>query len=103
MCQVVYYQDDVYVTGKNNEDHLRNLHKGLSICEEKGFSLRQDKCEFMLQEVTFLGYRLDKNGVYPLADKIKAIRDAPTPRKTQELRSFLGLVNFYGKFIPNVS
>ena len=46
---------------------------------------------------------LIKNGVYPLADKIKAIRDAPTPRNTQELRSFLGLINFYGKFIPNVS
>ena len=66
-------------------------------------SLRRDKCEFMQQEVTFLGYRLDKNGLYPLTNKIKAIRDAPTPRNTQELRSFLGLVNFYGKFIPNVS
>ncbi|KAK3767415.1 hypothetical protein RRG08_032091 [Elysia crispata] len=99
----VIYLDDVYVTGKNDEDHLRNLYKVLSICEEKGLSLRRDKCEFMHQEVTFLGYRLDKNGVYPLADKIKAIRDAPTPRNTQELRSFLGLINFYGKFIPNVS
>ncbi|KAK3802598.1 hypothetical protein RRG08_041454 [Elysia crispata] len=98
----VNYLDDVSVTGKNDEDHLRNLHKVLSICEEKGLSLRRDKCEFMQQEVTFLGYRLDKNGVYPLADKIKAIRDAPTPN-TQELRSFLGLVNFYGKFTPNVS
>ena len=98
----VNYLDDVYVTGKSDEDHLRNLHKVLSICEEKGLSLRRDKCEFMQQEVTFLGYRHDKNGVYPLADKIKAIRDAPTPN-TQELRSFLGLVNFYGKFIPNVS
>ncbi|KAK3730675.1 hypothetical protein RRG08_041456, partial [Elysia crispata] len=73
----VNYLDDVSVTGKNDEDHLRNLHKVLSICEEKGLSLRRDKCEFMQQEVTFLGYRLDKNGVYPLADKIETIRDAP--------------------------
>ena len=79
----VNYLDDVYVTGKNDEDHLRNLHKVLSICEEKGLSLRRDKCEFMHQEVTFLGYRLDKNSVYPLADKIKAICDAPTPRNTR--------------------
>ena len=91
------------MTGKNDEDHLRNLQKVISICEEKRLSLRRDKCEFMQQDVTFLGYRLDKNGVYPLADKIKAIHDAPTPRNTQELKSFLGLVNFYGMFIPNVS
>ena len=50
----VNYLDDVYVTGKNDEDHLRNLHKVLSICEEKGLSLRRDKCEFMQQEVTSL-------------------------------------------------
>ena len=69
----VNYLDDVYVTGKNDEDHLRNLHKVLSICEEKGLSLRRDKCEFMQQEVTFLGYRLDKNGVYPLWEKSRRL------------------------------
>ncbi|RUS83602.1 hypothetical protein EGW08_008656 [Elysia chlorotica] len=99
----VNYLDDVYVTGKDDEDHLKNLHKVLSICEEKGLSLRRDKCEFMQPEVTFLGYRLDKHGIYPLEDKVKAIRDAPRPGNAQELRSFLGLVNFYGKFISNVS
>ena len=55
----VNYLDNIYVTSKN-DDHLRNLHKVRSICEEKGLSLRRDKCEFMQQEVTFLGYRLDK-------------------------------------------
>ncbi|GFR97816.1 transposon Tf2-11 polyprotein, partial [Elysia marginata] len=46
----------------------------------------------MQQDVTFLGYRLDKHGIHPLADKIAAIRDAPTPRNTQELRSFVEIV-----------
>jgi len=99
----VNYLDDVYVTGKNDEEHLENLNKVFSICQQKGLSLRKDKCEFMQQEVTFLGYRLDKHGIHPLADKVQAIRDAPTPQNTQELRSFLGLLNYYGKFIPNVS
>ena len=99
----VNYLDDVYITGNDDEDHLRNLTKALSICQEKGLSLRKDKCEFMQPEVTFLGYRLDKEGIHPLQDKIQAIRDAPTPKNTQELRSFLGLLNYYGKFIPNVS
>ena len=99
----INYLDDVYVTGKDDNEHLENLRNVLSICRDKGLSLRRDKCEFLQREVTFLGYRLNKHGLYPLEDKVKAIRDAPQPRNTQELRSFLGLVNFYGKFIPNAS
>ncbi|GFR61087.1 polyprotein [Elysia marginata] len=99
----VNYLDDVYVTGKNDQEHLDNLAKVLAICREKGISLRKDKYEFMQQDVTFLGYHLNKHGIHPLDEKIKAIRDAPTPRNTQELRSFLGLINYYGKFIPNVT
>ncbi|GFR67279.1 Pol polyprotein [Elysia marginata] len=56
----------------------------------------------MQQDVTFLGYRL-KHGIHPLDEKIQAIRDAPTPCNTQELRSFLGLLHYYWKFIHNVS
>ncbi|GFS03149.1 Pol polyprotein [Elysia marginata] len=97
----VNYLDDVSVTGKDGREHLENLNKVLSICWEKGVSLRRDECEFMQQDVTFC--RLDKHGIHPLADKIEAIRDAPTPRNTQELRSFLGHINYYGKVIPNVS
>ncbi|GFO41416.1 polyprotein [Plakobranchus ocellatus] len=99
----VNYLDDVYVTGRDDQEHMENLKKVLSICQNKGISLRRDKCDFMQKNVTFLGYRLDKHGIHPLADKIQAIRDAPTPRNHQELRSFLGLINYYGKFIPNVT
>ncbi|GFR67984.1 Pol polyprotein [Elysia marginata] len=95
----VNYLDDVYVTGKNNEEHLDNLAKVLAICREKGISLRKDKCEFMQQDVTLVGYRLNKHGILPLDEEIQAIRDAPTSRNTQELRSFLGLINYYGKSI----
>ncbi|GFR94013.1 Pol polyprotein [Elysia marginata] len=99
----VNYLNDIFVTGKNDQEHLDNLAKVLAICREKGISLRKDKCEFMQQDVAFLGYRLNKHGIHPLDEKVQVIRDAPTPRNTQELRLFLGLINYYGKFIHNVS
>jgi len=70
----VNYLDDLYVTGKDDAEHLENLQKVLSICKAKGLSLRKEKCEFLKQEVTFLGYRLDKSGIQPMNDKVQAIR-----------------------------
>lgn len=99
----VNYLDDLYVTGKDDKEHLENLNKVLSICQERGMSLRRDKCEFMKKEVEFLGYRLDKRGIHPLDDKVSAIKNAPIPKNVQELRAFLGMLNYYGKFIHNVS
>ncbi|GFS03502.1 Pol polyprotein [Elysia marginata] len=96
----VNYLDDVYVTGKNDQEHLDNLAKVLAICREKGISLRKDKCGFMQQDVTFVGYRLNKHGIHSLDEKFHVIRVAPTLRNTQELRSFLVLLNYYGNPFP---
>ena len=57
----------------------------------------------MAESVKYLGYRIDAHGLHATEGKLQAILQAPTPRNLQELRSFLGLVNYYGKFIPNLS
>ena len=61
------------------------------------------KCHFMVSAVTFLGHKVDKDGLHPLPDKINAVLNAPTPRNVQELKSYLGLLSYYSKFLPKLS
>ena len=58
---------------------------------------------FEADSVTYLGHIIDATGVHPTGEKVEAIKNAPAPQNVTELRSFLGLVNFYHKFLPNVS
>ena len=57
----------------------------------------------MQNAVEYLGHRIDAHGVHAAPSKVEAIQHAPTPRNVTELRSFLGMINYYGKFIPNLS
>ena len=57
----------------------------------------------MVPSVPYLGYVVDADGVRPLPEKIKAIRQAPTPKNVTELKSYLGLLTYYGKFLSNLS
>ena len=65
--------------------------------------MKQQKCIFLQSEVEYLGYRIDEKGIHTAPAKLEAIQCAPTPTNTTELRSFSGLLNYYGKFIPNLS
>ena len=100
---VCVYIDDVLVTGKSTTDHLNNLQSVLTRMQSAGMRLKKEKCHFMLPEVEYLGYRLSSRGVQPSEGKIRAIKQAPTPSCLSQLKSFLGLVNFYGKFLPNLA
>ena len=71
--------------------------------EAHNFRLKQEKCEFLLSSVEYLGHRVSADGIQPLQSKVEAISNAPVPKNVQELRSFLGLVNYYAKFIPNLA
>ncbi|CAE1290002.1 unnamed protein product [Acanthosepion pharaonis] len=66
-----------------------------------GLKLNLDKCVFGAPSVDFLGHRTDAEGIAPLPDKISSIRDFPTPTFMKQLRRFLGMLNFYRRFIPN--
>ena len=65
--------------------------------------VNQTKCWFLQPSVTFLGHCIDVEGINPTDDKLKAITQAPIPKNVQELRSFLGLINYYRKFVPNAA
>ncbi len=97
------YIDDILITGKTEQEHLQNLEKVLSILEDEGFTLKEEKCEFLTDEVQYLGHIISAEGVRPAKAKTRAILDAPAPNNVSQLRSFLGMVNYYGKFMSNLS
>ena len=65
--------------------------------------LRLDKCRFLQERVNYLGHTIDAQGMHTSGDKVKAIVEAPSPTNLPELRSFLGLLNYYAKFLPNLA
>ena len=100
---VVCYLDDILVTGKTNEEHRDNLEKVLQRLEEAGVRLKKEKCVFAVPEVIYLGYRIDAHGLHPVEDKVHAVMDAPSPQNVTELKAYLGLLNYYGRFLPSLS
>ena len=97
------YLDDILVTGTSESEHLQILEQVLTRLEEVGIRLKESKCQFLLPSVEYLGYRISGNGIQPTEEKLRAIKDAPTPRDLSQLKSFLGLLNYYGKFLPHLS
>ena len=95
--------DDILITGRNNEEHLKNVDEVLRRLTAAGLKLNRAKCVFMAPEVVYLGFRIDSVGLHPVKEKIEAIANAPAPRDITELRSYLGGLNYYAKFIPNLS
>lgn len=57
----------------------------------------------MSEEVMFLGHKVDATGLHPVHEKVEAIKDAPTPSNVTELKAYLGLLNYYNKFLPSLS
>ena len=97
------YLDDILITGTTQEEHLHNLDQVLNHLQTAGLRLKNKKCSFMLPSVEYLGHVIDSVGLHPTQAKVKAIKEAPTPKNVAELCSFLGLINYYGKFLPNLS
>ena len=100
---IICYIDDILVTGADDQTHLHNLAEVLQRLEQHGIKLAKAKCSFMKPLVDYLGHRVDTEGLHTTADKVVALLKAPVPTNVQELRSFLGLLNYYGKFLPNLA
>ena len=100
---VTVYIDDILITGPDDKRHLNSLKEVLSRLDKVGLRAKESKCKFMASSVTYLGYQIDRDGLHPMAGKVQAVNDAPNPRNTTELKSYLGLLTYYSKFIPNMS
>ena len=99
---VLCYVDDILVTGSTDEEHLERLEVFRRL-QDHDIRLKTSKCFFMKDSVAYLGHLIDAKGIRALPEKIAAIVKTPLPRNVHQLRSFLGLVGYYRKFLPNLT
>lgn len=97
------YLDDVLLIGDNEKETIALLETVLERFQSHGLKVNSAKSEFLKPSVKFLGHVLDGSGIHPAKELTEAILKAPKPENTTQLRSYLGLVNYYGKFLPNLS
>ena len=95
--------DDILVTGKNDQEHLENLERVMVILNNMGVTVKREKCKFFMDEVENLGHIISKDGLRVNPSKTEALNHAVEPSNIKELQSFIGGVNYYSKFIPNMA
>lgn len=95
--------DDILVWGSTIEEHDQRLRKVLQRAKEYNLKLSKEKCEVRKTEVKYVGQVLTQNGVKPDPEKVRAILMMQKPENRQELLTFLGLVQYLGKFVPRLS
>ncbi|XP_063245210.1 uncharacterized protein LOC134546356 isoform X1 [Bacillus rossius redtenbacheri] len=100
---LVFFQDDVLVTGPTREQHWKNLGTVFQRLDKYGLKVNMKKCKILQPSVTFLGHTIDKEGLHTCGDKVSAVVGAPVPQDLKQLRAWLGLVNYYARFLPNLS
>lgn len=95
--------DDLIITEKNDEEHLQNLESVLKRHSEYGIRLKESKCSLMKSEVEYFAFIVSKDGIQPSPQKVKAMLNVAEPENVKELQSWLGMVNYYRKWIPDMS
>ena len=96
---VIVFLDDILVYSKTLSDHRRHLRAVLEILREHKLYAKESKCDFFSNHVEFLGHVIDREGVHMMDNKVKAIKEWPIPTSVEEIRTFLGTIGYYRKFI----
>ena len=98
---VLVYIDDVLIYSSDFESHLRDLEQVFQKLREAGLTLQPSKCHFAVKQLKFLGHVISRHAVEVDADKTKIMSEYPVPKKQKEVRSFIGMANYYRRFIHN--
>ena len=96
---VVVYIDDILIYSATRTAHVSLVRKVLRRLLEHDLYVKAEKCEFSKQPVSFLGYRISSSGLVMEGDRVKAVRNWPTPTTVKEVQRFLGFANYYRRFI----
>jgi hypothetical protein len=94
------YIDDVLVASKDVETHMQHLRRLFEKLQEHGLVINVSKCQFGRDTLGFLGHRITSAGSMPPPEKVETITDLAQPTTIKGLREFVGIVNFYRRFIP---
>ena len=97
----INYLDDIVIYSKTLDEHLALLDEVFSRLQAHNIKLKLSKCFFAKRTVEYLGHEVSHNSVKPSPSKIKAVKEFPIPDSLRKVRQFLGLANYYRRFIPN--
>ncbi|XP_045451571.1 uncharacterized protein K02A2.6-like [Melitaea cinxia] len=100
---VTVFLDDILIHNSCLDSHIDTVNRVLQILKGNGLKIKKQKCDFLCEEIKYLGFIVSSEGVRVDSEKIKPILEISPPCNVSELKSFLGMVNFYGKFIKNLS
>jgi len=99
--EAVVYLDDILIFSRDEQEHLKRLKRIFNKIKDAGLKINPDKCNFLKEEIKFLGHIVTKNGIKTDDEKIKAMQEFETPKCVKRLRSFLGLANYYRRFVKD--
>lgn len=99
-CAFVYL-DDILIASTSEKEHIDDLNLICQRLKDAGLFVRLEKCLFGVSSLDFLGHKVSKSGSIPLPAKVEVIQNFPCPQTMQQLQEFLGMINFYHRFIPN--
>ena len=100
---VFVYLDDLLVVSRSIEEHVEHLGKVFQKLEEANLKLKPQKCKFAQEKIEYLGHTLTAKGVCPNDGKVQAVIECPRPQNIKEVKSFLGLVNYYRRHLQNLA
>ena len=100
---IFIYLDDILVASSSLEEHYQHLQQLFDRLQEHGLVVNPDKCVFAASNIDFLGHHISSAGSKPLPEKVAAIRNFPRPSTVQGLQQFLGMLNFYNRYIKGIS
>ena len=95
--------DDILITGVDDEHNLANVDAVLQRLEDPGLCANRQKCFFLQPRIDYCGHEVSEDGLHRMPANVDAIQQALVPANVSQLRSFLGLVNYYARFLPNLS
>ena len=101
-CAFVYL-DDILIASSSEKEHLEDLRIVFRRLTEEGLVIRLEKCLFGVPSLEFLGHQVSKNGSGPTQAKVEVIQNFPQPSTIKGLQEFLGMINFYHRFLPNIA
>ena len=95
--------DDLLVWGKDDEEHDARRKQVLTRAREVNLEFNTEKCKIKQGDVPFVGHVLRKEGLKPDPEKIRAVKEMKPPENDKELKTFLGFIQYLGKFMPNMA
>ncbi|XP_052749474.1 uncharacterized protein K02A2.6-like [Galleria mellonella] len=95
--------DDIAIQGQTYIELLKRIQTIFQKLKECGLHLNKNKCQFLKKSITYLGHKINENGLHPTEKKVNDIKNSPRPTDVSTLRTFLGMVNYYQQFIPNLA